>query len=339
MRFLTGLIFILLCSKSFALKGSAEYSEATDVFEIMDHVSMWHGSLSRSYINEWQKRFPLNLKDKGILAEYKKIRLKHHKVVVSEGTDVFGKMPIGYDRLSKAFYSSKSIGEALKKLEKKKIDKEDIKFLKKFYKHFKDRITLFVKESSQFQVKVLGLNQKWKNEKAHSYMKKFVKFVLGKKGRKIKTIMRPVWYPQGEKSRVDLRGPYLIIRIHPLETMSRWDIDLYLEKSVESIIHGQPINQRTNLSKIFRQRCRGREDELQQSLKIVFAKMLPKSMNEKKKFELYNKWDKRTFINVYSKLLFPLASAEMKGKDKFSGKFMLQASKLCREVHDLAFIP
>lgn len=332
-------VLMTLCSPIFALRGVAEYSEATDVFEIMDHVSMWHSDLSRSYFNEWQKRFPLGVKDKGLLAEYKKIRIKHQASFVKVETDIFGKMPVGFDRLSKPFYSSKSIGEALKKLEKKKININDIKFLKTFYKHFQPKITKLVKESSHFQVKVLGLNQKWKNKKAQSYMRKFVKFILGKNGRKVKTVMRPVWYPAGEKSRVDLRGPYIIIRVNPLETMTSWDLNLYLEKSVESIIHGQPINQRSNLTSIFRQRCRGREIEFQKSLKVVFAKMLPIALNKKKKFDLYKNWDKSTFVNVYSKLLYPLASKEMKGKDKFAGRFMLQASRMCREVHDLAFVP
>jgi hypothetical protein len=323
---------------SYARSGVATYSKTTEVFEVMDHVSKWHPSLSKAYFNEWSKRFGLSLEDKSYLGKYADLRRKFHEEI-KEGRDIFGRMPVGYDTFSKNFYDSKSIDEALKKLQKKKVKAEDVKFLKKFYSHFKKKINAFVRESTQFHIKTLDLNKKWRDSKMASYMKKFVKFFLGKQGRKVKLAMHPVWYTKGLPPRVDLRGPNLILRYYPLDTSNAWDISAYQEGAIMAILHGQSVNQRLNLTKIFQEKCRGREPEFQMAIKVVFADMLPKAFKEKKKFDLYKRWHDRNFVDVYAKLLYPLAFREIKGKGSFSGKFMKEAAQMCRQVHDLALIP
>lgn len=338
MKLLVVAIFILMCVSTWSRPGVATYYEATDVFEIMDHVSMWHRDLPKAYRKAWLKKFSLSLEDKSYLSKYKDLRLKYHKEI-NEGRDIFGTMPIGYDKLSEAFYTSRSVGEALKKLKKKKIDKADIKFLKIFYGHFKERISAFVKQSTRFQVTLIDFNKKWRATKVKVYLSKLTKFVLGKQGRKVKILMRPVWYPEGIPSRVDLRGPFLILRYNPLDSHESWDIQLLIKSAVKAIMQGQPVNQRTNLSKIFEEQCRGRSPEFEMMLETVFARMLPESYKEKKNFELYKRWHQKNYIDVYSKLVYPLAMREMKGKDYFSGDFMEKAALLCKQVHDLAYVP
>lgn len=332
------LLSLFLMKNIWSAPNPAYYSEATDVFELMDHMSLWHPSLSRDYIRAWSKRFTLSSEDKNYLSEYKKIRLRYHKSV-GEGADLFGEMPIGYDRFSKAFYSSQSVAEALKKLEKNNIRKDDIIFIKRFYKHFQKSIIVFMKESSQFQVNMFGLNKKWSLEKYKPYIKKMTTFLLGKKGSKVKIIMRPVWLPKSAKPRIDLRGPYIILRAHPLDTKYSWDPKLLLKNSVWALINGQPKKQRNNLTKQFKGRCVGREREFRGALDIVFTKMLPEYTKSKKTFDLYRKWGGSYFEDLYSKLLFPLAGKEIKGKGGFSGRFFTESSNICYDLNRLAVAP
>ena len=106
-KILLWIFFCLLSVPTFALRGVGEYSEATNVFEIMDHVSLWHKKLSRVYFNEWSKRFTLSLEDKNYLEQYKDLRQKYHKDI-GQGEDLFGEMPIGYDSFSAYFYGTSS---------------------------------------------------------------------------------------------------------------------------------------------------------------------------------------------------------------------------------------
>ncbi|MCF8060842.1 MAG: hypothetical protein K9K67_16175, partial [Bacteriovoracaceae bacterium] len=211
----------LLLALGFSLpilaNGVAQYSEATDVFEIMDHVSRWDNSLTPIYRDAWQKKFPITLEDKNQFSMYAAIRKKFHDnspTGQAQESDIFGDAPIGFDLFSEAFYSSKSIGEALRKLEKKGVTTTEIKFLSGFYQKYKKQLTEFVKESTHFSVKLLDLNKEWKDSALDKSTKKAIPFILGKEGQKVKVQLRPVWWPKNIPPLIDVRGPYIILRYH-----------------------------------------------------------------------------------------------------------------------------
>jgi hypothetical protein len=322
--------------------GVAVYSEATDVFELMDNVSKWHPSIDSSYRQEWERKFPLSVQDKAQFIQYAEIRKKfanNSGEAFSTEEDVFGSPVIGYDIFSEAFYSRRSVGDALKKLSLAGLSPAELTFLKNFYSSNKKKISSFISESSQFAVKLLSLNKQWKTSGIDKVIKKITPFILGKNGRRMKLTLRPVWWPSSKKPRVDRRGPFLILRYHPLAHSGKWDMDDISKSAILSIIHSQSANQRQNLTKVFEARCRGRSIELRESLNLLFSKMLPESYKRKKNFDLYKKWDRRSFTDLMVKLLFPLLQDELKARGSFAGRFMTQAADLCRSLNRLAVIP
>ncbi|MCF8060114.1 MAG: hypothetical protein K9K67_12510, partial [Bacteriovoracaceae bacterium] len=138
---------------------------------------------------------------------------------------------------------------------------------------------------------------------------------------------------------IDVRGPYIILRYHPLAHTNNWHITAIGKKAIMAILQGQSKNQRSNLTKVFEDKCRGREIELQSALLTLFGEMLPSKYKDKKKFDLHKNWGPSNFVDVYLLLLFPLLEEELKGRGNFAGQFMETASDLCRKVHRLAVIP
>ncbi len=341
MRLYIILVTLMVCSPLFGA-GVAEYSESTDVFELMDHVTRWDNSLTPIYRDAWVKKFSLTLEDKSQFSQYAAIRKKSYEkspMGQGDGSDIFGDFPKGYDPFSHAFYSSKSIGEALRKLEKKGVTAAEIKFLSSFYQKYKKNISEFVKESSHFSVKLLDLNKDWKYSAMDKSIKKAIPFILGKQGQKVKILLRPVWWPKNIPPVVDIRGPYLILRYHPLAHTNNWQISTIGKKAIMAILQAQPKNQRSNLTKVFEEKCKGRDIELQSALLTLFGEMMPAKYKEKKKFDLYQDWGPSTFVDIYLKLLFPLLETEIKNRGAFAGRFMSTASSLCRKVHRLAVVP
>lgn len=319
-------------------KGVGEYSEATDVFEIMDHVTRWDPKLTEVYRKAWEKKYPIDLETKSDFSTYAEIRLKFYEKHKEEPIeyDIFGKPDIGYDLFSEAFYSSKSVGEALQKLETRGVEKESLKFLISFYRKYRKKIRSFIEESSHFSVKVMELNNTWKKQKLNRTTKKITKFVLGKKGRKFNLLLRPVWWPKNAVPQINVRGPFLILRFNPLDKNQQFSAKELAAASVNAILKNQPHAQRKNLTSIFRSNCNGREIELKAALTILFGTVYPESVAKKKTFDLYANWSRSEFVDLYVKLLFPLFTRESKGsKNVFAGTFMDQATLLCKKIHNL----
>jgi len=342
------LFFFLIISSTFG-KGQAEYSEATDVFELIDNVSKWSPKSINIYREVWEKKFPFTLEDKSDFAFYANLREKYRTFWERENPkpkeeskieNVFGKQDVPLDNFSEAFYSSKTIGEALRKLEKGGVTPKDVKFLATFYRKYKDKISHFLKESTHFSVRLLEINNHMKKTKVNYVLHKLVPFVLGKDNRKFRLHWRPVWWPKGSLPQIDIRGNYLLLRINPLEKGKLIPFEDMGRMAAEALLQAQPINQQKNISKIFSFNCRGRETELRESLKILFSEVVPQYVTKKKSFDLYKNWSRSVFIDVFVRLLFPLYQQEIKNsKDTFAGTFMDQAILLCRKINKLSIAP
>ena len=345
-RVTSKIIFLssLLLSYSLMAKGPGEYSEAADVYEFIDNISEWNTGTEPFYKTALLTKFKLTSEEESLLKKYAKIRKREYEnsdfsAQRIGSADAFGAVPFGWDHFSQAFYSSYSVREALLKLKKVGVPEEDVQFINELYKIFLPKVQPFIKESTQFTVKLIDFNKKWKGTGRERALKLFSSFVLGKEARKFPIKMLPVWSPSDILPSVDVRGPYLILRYNPLTQTDNWDFNDISKKAVMAILGGQDLNQRENLSKMFKLKCNGREFEFQESLQIVFGTMLPRYVKERKKFNLYERWSSRTYINVYAKLLFPLMQEHTKTKGAFPGFFMEQSSFLCYELHQLAIRP
>ena len=338
------LLLSFVISTSLWAAGPAEYSEAADIFELMDNVSLWHSESRPSYFQAFQEKSELSDNDKAMLQTYKDLRLKYYKSAGLDKeenivNDAFGRMPFGYDIFSASFYKAKSVREALINLKKYGVSDEDISTLKDFYEHFKLKIESFTKESNQFVVKLLAFNKMWRSSGSEKALKMTSGFVLGKLQKNFKFKMLFVWSPDKVLPSAEIRGPFVILRYNPITQMDNFDMTGALEKAVMAVIHAQPETQRENLTKIFKNKCNGRDIELQETLPLLFGKMLPEQIRDRKKFDLYQRWSSKVFVDVYAKVLYPLMMEHIKKKGTFQGTFMEESASLCRQLHRLSVAP
>ncbi|MAF76652.1 MAG: hypothetical protein CME60_00720 [Halobacteriovoraceae bacterium] len=334
----------LLFDGGLLAKGPGHYSEAADIFEFIDHASGWHEKSDQGYRTVLLREGKLTSAQEQLLSRYAKLRKKEYEnssiqsKMIKED-DTFGNIPFGYDHFSRSFYSSNTIREALLNLKKEGVPAEDIQFLNELYKSFAPKLKPFIKESAQFAVKLIEFNKQWKYSGRDRALKLTKGFVLGKKGRKWNLTMLPVWSPGTVLPSVDIRGEFLILRYNPLTQTENWDYTDILKKAVAAVFYAQDLEQRENLSKLFKLKCNGREYEFQEATQIAFGAMLPRYIKTKRKFNLYERWSSKVFVDVYAKLLFPLMEENIKNKGTFSGFFMEQSSFLCRQLHQLAIRP
>lgn len=322
------LILILVLPFSVFSK-SIMYSEATDVFEIIDQVSRWHPSIPSTMQKMWRSSFEKSEHFENEFEEYAKIRKKYYKEPYPTKNDVFGPTKIANSSFSNAFYHNKSVGKAMAKL-KKKLKKDEYDFLVKFLKKLMKPISTFVKESTAFNKQTKDMEREWKKSKAAATFKKLLKFVGLKANTKV--LMRPVWWPSSERPTVDVRGNVVLLRFHPLEQKDFWDPKLVLESLTSELLANLSPNSRENMTKIFKKQCDEKSHLLKKSLVQLWSRVYFSKLNHKKKFTLYRIWSEDPFIDVYLKLLFPLLEENLKNKGTLEGKFIDQSAALCAQL-------
>ncbi len=321
--------------------GVVEYSLPSDLYELVYHVGSGKGPLGRAYRLAWEKKHSFSGQIKSDFERFKELSDAFKQESQSEEEkDLFGKKALLRNQVASIFYKAKNMNDVYRKLQKIGVLQGDIKFLIDFNKKYREQILTFLKESSQFNVKVLSLNKEWKYKSFAKAFKKAETFILPKERRKhFKLKMRPVWWPASEPPRIDYRGDILLLRYNPLSHTNNWNLPVIMEKAIEALLHAQGDTQRSNLTKIFRSQCPAREIELRSALGTMFAVMMPKQLESKKTFSVYQKWGTTHFIDIYLKLLYPLMEEEMKKRGSFAGEFMEKASTMCRSINDLSVIP
>ena len=73
------LFFLINFSSAASLKIKIDYSESVDVFEIMDHLSMWSDRSLVEYRKYWERNIGFSGEDKILLDEYVRLRKKYEK--------------------------------------------------------------------------------------------------------------------------------------------------------------------------------------------------------------------------------------------------------------------
>ncbi len=341
MKVLSLTLFLFLSLKTYS-KVTVNYSEAADVFEIMDHVSLWTEKLPTAIRRHWEKKFgEIGGEDLNLINEYIALRRKsdsNYSSYVTEASptiSLFGDKGIASVPLSMAFYSSRSVGEALKKVSPY-VTSKDYKFLAKFYKHFLPKIQTMVKESTSFKSHLINYQKSLKKVHADKILKRLSKFLGLKITSKTGIRFLVTWWPSKEKATFDFRGNTIFLRYHPLSGARVWEGTTLLEAAIETYMAHLSPNQKSNSTKIFNRSCSGRSIEFNDALKTIWVKTLPEKWTLKKKFSLHKKWNEDTFTNLYIKLLFPLIEETINGKQNIEGTFIHQSSQLCAELHKLA---
>jgi hypothetical protein len=332
-------LIILLLSGFLPLSLSANfsYSEAADVFEIVDQLSQWHPSMHKEYRRAWETKFGVFKEDIHI-QKYAYIRNEYYEKAKSKSSplpNIFGERDASFDFISKAFYSSKSVGEAIKKLQKK-LKPNEIKILKNVYTKYRPQISQLVKQSTAFKPHIIDWNKKWKKNRGLIILKKASAFLGLKLTKKNNIRIMPIWWPSGLAPLIETRGNILLLRTHPHEEEMTWKSHEIILKSIDSMMRHFSPNQKSNLSAIFEKSCSGRGPEFTDALLLMWSNIYPQKIRLKKEFSLYKDWAPKVFLNIYIKLLFPLLEQVVKKKGVIGGDFIQKAALLCRDLHYLA---
>ncbi len=349
MKKVIALLFLLVINSFFQVEakpfdGKLYYSEATDVFNLMDHVSNFRFNKLPIYRQQWERKFPISLEEQNLFKRYIQLRHKYYKSRKLEGFDqnklLFTHQFIPqFDFIADCFYTSRSVAEAFKKL-RKKLKPEELKFLTTFYKHFQKKIGFFLKESTQFSQKLKALNKEIKKYKLQQTIKKMANF-LGVAKRNMQFNMQFVWWPSEQGPLVTYGHNVVLLHYNPISQTDAIDIKQIAEMVMRAVIYRMPFNLKQNLSKRFFQECKPQginyENILERPLMVLAGAIYAeKNIKKKKEFNLFEHWDDNPWVNAYVKMIFPALEQAFSRKENISVSFIQNAAAACSELVTLS---
>mgnify|MGYP006939812023 CR=1 FL=1 len=319
------------------------YTEAFDVFQIVDHLSGWHENSRKEYYQYFSKSFNMSQSDKMMLETYRRIRSKYHKEYPAANDSLFSEEAISGDVFTRTFAKVKTVDKALSILKKnKRVNNTDLKEIVKVYKHFKMSISKLVRESAILKDEAQRLNKIFKKKKFSSNIKKLDKFFdlpTNKiKGGRIKL----VWWPPTERPIVDFQSGRVILRINPIKHTKYLDEDFMLKALIHSLIVSLGKNKKENLSKVFMDTCpkikeRGIAKYLwfEEPLLDALSRYYLPYLGNKKKFNPYTVRSESPWVDVFSKYLFGLTQHSIGRKTKFTREFVTISASYCSMLQKL----
>jgi hypothetical protein len=334
-------IFIL--SPAFAKKNFVSYTEAFDVFEIVDHLSGWHPNSRNEYFKYFESTYKINHADKMMLENYREVRKKYHKEYPSAQDSIFSEEAIANDILSSAFVGQSTVDKAILGLRKKgRVKDADLKQLVKVYKHFKPQVSKIVRESRLLIDESKRLNKILKKKKVLSNIKKLDRFFDLPTHRIKNGRIKLVWWPADSEPLVDFRGGRVILRMNPVKHAKLIDEEFITFALVDSLIVSLSKNKKENLSKVFKEGCpKIKEKKLEVTdwfetplIDSLSRYYLPHLLS-KKKFNPYQVKGQSAWRDVFSKYLYGLSQYSIARKAKFDREFVTISSNYCSQLLSL----
>ncbi len=320
-----------------ARANNVHYNQTAIVFELMDQLSLWNEHLDPAYRKAWAKRFgALDPKALKRLKKYSTIRRRYSPKI--EERSLFSKGGYSLSFFSQAFYSSESVKKALKKLVGK-ITVEEGHFLSHFYRLEQSKIKeLALKEGLLFKGQLDFLKREWGRVKGEVFAKKFADFLNLEKERGGPFQILPLWRPldQSGAPTLEVRGHFILLRYHPSLGASAWKGEAMLTQVIRQLMAFQSLDQKRKLTQVFEGQCPGRGSELKETLVTLWSQVIPAQKRHRKKFNLYQEWAERPFLDLSVKLMYPLLQEEIRSKGKITGRFIQEATHLCSQLHRLS---
>ena len=198
--------------------------EAASIFEILDNVSNWYpGFCDTEYQDYWKQKFGISSNDKKLFKRYQKIRKKYYNDPDQKPRDptknrngFFSTLgSLSPDPYAEAFYSSDELKTAFFKLSKL-VNKEELSFIKSFYKNFEEKYSPLVsKTRNGYKDVIKNTKASLVNEKVKKYTLKLQKFYNVRKNMKYEVIF--VWWPPIKSTRANPTGKYLVMKSNPVK--------------------------------------------------------------------------------------------------------------------------
>jgi hypothetical protein len=309
-------LFFLIAFNSQA-KGYLKYSQAADVFNIIDHLSQRNATDdSRVIYKYWTSKFPLSSEDNDQLDNFKKIRSRF----VSKNGE--------FDAFSIAFYRANSVDEAMKNL-KKVIKKEELKTIVKVLRHFRVNASKLIGQSQGFKGKIVQLDKGFKKKKVYKAYDKAFKFFGLKKNYKTKVYF--LWWPEDRKAKIDIIQNIVYVKIHPLNDLEKLLTSRFmLDTMVKSLFSSLPKVHKDNFEKTVFDSCE--KENFYTVLSYSMGELPFQKLTKKKKYNPFvSHFDKKK-DNVKAILFSELYESETKLRKKFFGEFPNKIRFLCEQL-------
>ena len=339
-------IFTLLIAPSALAKVSisAHYREPANTFDIMDCVSgWWDGTFCHDdgeYQREWEKRFGLSTEDRDLFKKYDAFRRKYYrglglpKEEFQRSDGLFAKRAaINEDVIAPVFYSSESLDEAYKKLQKV-VQKEDAEFLVQFHARYRSQLKVLLNESKAFQSVAKKLNRELKDKRYQKFFSEVSRYYGTINDVDYEVLLS--WWPPIERDNASPTDRFLVLRKNPIKHIDWDDKDVVFHEVVHTISARQAQENKDLHSKAFLKECpietrlpRGHilEEPLAVAIGQIYflSKFHPKSL----------KWESRLYskpwISSYSKAIYPVVRSEIENGMRFSEETATKLGKLCAE--------
>jgi hypothetical protein len=222
------LIFLLLAAASSArgeLRIQAGYSEAADLFSMMDNLSLWspNGFNEPEYREYWTEVFDWSEEDQAWADRYRAYRERTYSDpgqaeqdprTASDG--LFAKRSSfaeTADPLASHFTGAASVESALATLDAMAAA-EDARMLRGFYAHFEPRWRQILSESAAFADRATALGDELSGPKVDAYLRRVSDFYAVDIDREFNAFF--VWWPPINRTAADIGGRTFFIRSHPL---------------------------------------------------------------------------------------------------------------------------
>ncbi|EQC50283.1 hypothetical protein M899_0323 [Bacteriovorax sp. BSW11_IV] len=329
------LLAIFWQSQAFASKSFFGYSESADVFTILDNLSEWHNGAKREYRVAYQEKFGLKDKDIELFQVYRSFRLRFANVAKnSQNSEGFSNTDVGTDIISKAFYESQTVDEALRKLSKD-LKKDDVVFLADVLKHFKPQFSEWIKESQAFKSKVKDLERLFSKEMVQKTIKDSQKF-LGHK--KFDLQIHLAWWPKNVAPVASFYGNHVVLHFNPIDQLASLNTAILVEASVAALMRNLEQETKNNFSKSYFNKCQLKKEfpnfpsdlYLERPLVLAMSHYYQGSLKEKRTFDVFVKWDGNELVNLMSKDFFMYYLHALRTKMSFGPDFAQSLGGICQ---------
>ncbi len=344
---ISGWVMILLPSAHSATPITVRYSEAANIFEIMDNTSNWcPGFNDEAYEQFWRENLKITDEDTVLFKQYKKLRESHYN-----DPDQYEKSPlknrngffstigsINADPLAEAFYSSTTLDEAFFKL-KTLLPQEELAFLRGFYAHFSDRYSRLLSESRDFDKTVRTSMKAVNRVGVEKFLRNISTFYGVKDSVRYEVLF--VWWPPISRSNATPSGNYLVMRLNPTRHANEDNTDVIFHEVVHAISARQDLNQKQKFTEEFLRICEvGAKLQklkiLEEPLAVANGQMLYQSRFQPKRFEHSSKWYNNAWISMFGKLLYPTVKSYSDARKSMDLDFIRKAAGMCAEIKSAA---
>ncbi len=232
---------------------SVSYSEAVDLFSLMDNVSEWEkGFTDPAYRAEWTDRFGWSERDQAMADLYSEYR---NKTMINTPADgIFVSDNAVSDPLAAFFLTQSSVSGALRNLNLS-MTPADADMLRRFYSHFAPKWQLLIRDNEALVDGATELNSLLSTDAVSAFVNRMSQFYGVETSGNFTIFFTR--YPPGSKSSAHVvAGRYFLIH-SPFGAeviASEWD-ETVIHEFAHFVSMQQPIEQKQRLTAQFLAAC------------------------------------------------------------------------------------